>query len=115
MEWLMNKIIDYFTPFFARLFAFLRETLTGLWETIKGYLVDFLFALFDVSLTVFETIVTLIPVPSSWSTVNPMDSLPAQTLYVLYEIGILQALAIILSAWLIRWAINLIPAAFTRI
>lgn len=110
-----QAVLDYIWPLFAKLFTFLRDMVVTVWTVIKTFVLDFLFALYDGFLSLFESLIMSIPVPASWSTSNPLDSLPAQTLYVLYEIGLLQALAIILSAWLIRWVINLIPAAFTRV
>lgn len=112
---MLDDIINFFTSIFVKVFSFVRDIFYDLWEAIKNFFLDVSYAIYDVFLSIFETLVTSIPVPSSWVTSDPLSSLPAQTLYVLSEIGIVQALAIVFSAWLIRLLINFIPAAFTRV
>lgn len=82
----------------------------------RDLLLNLLYALLDVSLGVFESIVSAIPVPAAWQSVgNPLGSLSGQALYLLTAFGIPECIAIIGGAYGVRFLLNLIPAAFTRV
>jgi len=111
---MLEDIGQFFIGLFQKLFKFLNDLVLGIWETVKTFFLDIFYALYDLFLSIFSGMITSIPVPSSWVSESPLNSLPVQTLYVLYELGILQFFAIIFSAWLIRFTINLIPSWATR-
>jgi len=89
-----------------------------LWLIDKGLSVfrDFLFYHFDLVLSFVEGLVTDIPAPSFLQSVSGIwDALPPQMVYILGQIGIVQALSILGGAFLVRFTLNLIPSVFTRV
>ena len=93
----------------------LASWLNGLLQTFLGWVTDAVYFVYDSLLTVFQTIITAIPVPASWAAADPWAGFPPQVYYILDAFNIGTCLAIIFAAWGIRFALNLIPAAFTRI
>ncbi|WP_321531745.1 hypothetical protein [uncultured Desulfuromonas sp.] len=93
----------------------LLDFLISLWVTFKEFVLDTLYLLFDVILTAVETAVTSIPVPEILTTFDPWSWVNPQAAYVLDALNIALVLGILLAGYTIRFALNLIPAAFTRV
>lgn len=91
------------------------DWLLSVWDVVKEWILAAFFAVFDSVLSVFEAIIDAIPVPdalnipSLWSWTNP------QTQWILEHLQITAVLGIILAAWGIRFALNLIPSWATRV
>lgn len=112
---MISDAIATIWDFFQTIWDWFAATAVALFDAVWEMLLNILFSLFDVLLSAFSTLITSIPVPVSWSVTNPLGSLSGQILYLLNAIGVVQALAILSSAYLIRFTLNLIPGAFTRV
>lgn len=109
---MFQSIIDFFNTFLSILYNALSWLLNALLEIIP-----FCFLLiFDGFFTVISAFVSAINVgnlavqaAASWGL------LPQSVAYIVCNIGIPTGLSMLSTAWLIRFLLNLIPAAFTRV
>lgn len=71
---------------------------------------------FDALVTAVETIILSLDVSAlAIGAMGGWGLIPSQLVYALNQIGIGQAFSIVITAMAIRFVLNLIPAAFTRI
>ncbi|WP_316348387.1 hypothetical protein [Desulfuromonas acetoxidans] len=87
----------------------------SLWVAFKAFVVDTLYLLFDTLLTTVETVINAIPVPDIVTSFDPWSWVNPQAAYVLDALNIALVLGILFAGYTIRFALNLIPAAFTRV
>ena len=97
-----------------RAFTSFTDWILSLFELVKSWIFDASYAVFDAVLSVFQSIITSIPVPSSWASVTPWAGLSPQALWVLDKLQIVTVLSILAAAWGIRFLMNLIPSWATR-
>jgi hypothetical protein len=102
--------------YFVTIWNWFIQFIESIWVSVITYINNFFYNLFDGALWFIEELVTTIPVPVCWSSVsNPLATLPGVSLHIFSQIGIMQVLCIIGTAYGIRFLLNLIPGAFTRI
>ena len=101
---------------FNSLFTFLRDSFTWLLDGALWLLLKGLFLPFDGLLTVISVAFNSINV-SSFVASYAMNwaGLPPQMIWLVNAVAIPQGITILIAAIGIRMALNLIPAAFTRI
>lgn len=94
---------------------FLRASFLAMWQAVKTFFVDLLFAIFDGVLSVLSDLASAIPVPSSWSQGDVWGGLPSTFHFICSSLNIGTCFAIIAGAYGVRFLLNLIPGAFTRV
>jgi len=71
---------------------------------------------YDLFLGLAEAAIDLVDVPQElFTSFMQWADLPPQVQYILTQIGIMQCVALLLTAISVRFALNLIPGIFTRI
>lgn len=93
---------DWFTDWIV-------ETLV---DSVK-WLIEISFQLYDKFLTAILAALNAIELPAAWTSFDPWAGMAGQCLYLLGQFRIVEVLAIISTAWAIRWILNTIP--FVRI
>jgi len=104
----MDDWLQGFVNWFA---SFINDIL----QAFIGWVTDAVYYVFDSILTAFETLITAIPVPAAWTNLDPWAGFSPQTYYMLDKFNIGTCLTIVFAGWTIRWLLNFIPAAFTRV
>lgn len=99
-----------------KVWSWIVDLVGSIWHAVTTFLLDLVAGLLDVVLSVAESVVQSIPVPSSWQTAgDPLAGLPGQVLYLLNAVGIPEFLGIVGAGYGVRFLLNLIPAALTRV
>lgn len=108
----MSGIMAFINGFFLVIQTLLGWVLDGLMYVLKTAL----YFPFDGLLTVISGLISALDVSSVIvSSVSTWGAMPPQLLYIVNAIGIPQGLSILAYAYGLRMALNLIPAALTRI
>jgi len=108
----MDVIMGFINGFFAIIQDLLKWVLDGLMYVLKTAL----YFPFDGLLTAIEGLISALDISQLMiSSASTWGAMPPQLLYVVNAIGIPQGLSLLAYAYGIRMAINLIPAALTRI
>lgn len=108
METLVNFVIDFFR-LLKGLFSWLLDGFLFVLKTV-------LYLPFDGILTVITAFVSSLDVGQLvFNSASTWGLLPPQMLYVINEVGVPQGLTLVAYAIGIRMALNLIPAALTRL
>lgn len=95
---------------------FLKNSAISIWNTVTGWLLDVVYFVFDGLLTVIESLVSAIPVPAAiTSNGSPWSGLPSQFYAFASALELPTCLAIFAAAYGIRFLLNLIPGALTRV
>lgn len=105
------------------MWAKILEIWNSLWSTcfaiigaVKGWILDVVYQIFDALLSVFQSLVSAIPVPSSWASASGFwDAAPGQALYLAGLLHLPLCFSVILGGYGVRFALNLIPGVFTRV
>ena len=108
----MSAIIAFIDSFFSSLQGVGVWLLNGLLYVLKAAIYfpfDAILSVISAALTAVDVSSILVSASAAWA------GMPSQLIWVINAIGIPQGLSILASAYLIRMALNLIPAAFTRI
>lgn len=110
---MIHKIIDFCANFFEMIIDVFEWVLSG----ILYLLSELLYLFLDLFFTTIETVITSIDVAQVTALQSFADwgLLPDQIVYILYEINFAQCLTMLSISFLLRFTINLVPAAFTRI
>lgn len=105
-----------FSGAFSALFEFLKATAKWCLDAVLWVLTEVLYMLLDGVLTVISTMFKALDFSTFLSTyAMNWAGLPTQMIWFVNAVGIPQGLVIMSAAIGIRMALNLIPAAFTRI
>jgi hypothetical protein len=108
----MDRIINYLISLVQSVLGWFEK----LWDVFKSWVLDAIYSIFDSILSVFEALITGIPVPASWSAGGSVWSgLGSDAIWVANNLKLPLCITIIVAAWGIRFLLNLIPAAFTRV
>ena len=108
----MSGVFSFINSFFTSLQAVGAWLLNGLLYVLKTAL----FFSFDGLLTCISSVLSLIDVSSVIVSASAAwAGMPPQLIWIINQVGIPQGLSILLVAIGIRMALNLIPAALTRI
>ena len=108
----LNALVGFVTSFFVHLLALGTWLLDGVLYVLKGGL----YFIFDGLLTVVGGLITAINFGSLASvSAASWAGLPPQLIYLINAAGLPAGLAMVGTAIGIRLALNLIPAAFTRL
>lgn len=108
-------MIEKITGFIA---AGIHKVLTwfaDLWQVFKDFVVDVPYEILDNILTWFQELINSIPVPSVFNQGDVWSGIGGNALWFCSALRIPTVIAIIVAAWGIRFIINLIPAALTRV
>lgn len=105
-------MIDFINGFGVLLQNILKWALDGILWILK--MVPYL--VYDGILTVFQLTISALSLPSVlFTAAGEWGLLPPQAVYIINALGIPIGISMILAAIAVRMAINLIPAALTRI
>lgn len=108
----INAIIEWLGHLFEYIYAFGKWILDGL----MFLLALVVYMIFDALLTCVEKFFELLDLGvMTGSAACQWANLPPQMIYCLNQIGIPQALTMLIGAVMVRITINLIPAEFTRV
>lgn len=108
----MDRIINYLISLAQSILGWFEK----LWDVFKSWVLDAIYNVFDSILSVFEALITGIPVPASWSSgASVWSGLGTQAIWFANTVKLPLCISIIMAAWGIRFLLNLIPAAFTRV
>lgn len=112
----MDTVLSIITGAFASLFAFLGTILSWSLDGLKWILGKALYYPFDGLLTCISALFTAIDL-STFVASYAMNwaGLPPQMIWFVNAVAFPQGMTILCAAITIRLALNLIPAAFTRI
>lgn len=104
------------SAFFDALIFFLKSLGTFILDGALIIIKSAFYFIVDGFLTCISTLLSAVDLASlGTSTLMQWGNVPSQLIYLINAAGIPAGLTIIVSAKLIRMALNLIPAAFTRI
>ncbi len=88
----------------------------GFWELLKEYFFAVVFFFYDMFLKIFESVINTIPVPDVFKdNASFFSHFSADFYYLFNQLKLPTCIAIILAGYFIRFLLNLIPAAFTRV
>lgn len=105
----ISKILGWGKDFFIWLFG-------DQFKKAAEWTLDLLYKLFDNALTIVTEFLQSIPVPSAWSNISdPWAGFPGQVYYILDLFNVGTCLAILAGAYGVRFLLNLIPGALTRV
>lgn len=108
----MKSLINYLISLAKNILNWFNE----LWEAVKGWCLDAIYNTFDGVLTFFQVLIDGIPVPASWSSgTSVWGQLGSDVIWFANALHLPLAIGIIVAAWGIRFLLNLIPAALTRV
>lgn len=112
MDAALQWLIDFVNGFWTALY----NALTWCFDTLSDVLVNVVSLIFEGIFTVIVAIVGSFDLSSlALSYASSWGLLPPQLVYVLIATGIPQGLQLLAMAYTIRFILNLIPAAFTRV
>ncbi len=108
MQWLL----DFVNGFASILYNSLSWVLDGLWLLFG----DILYAILDQLLDAVVTVVSLLDVSSlAVNVASGWGLLPPQLVWIINQSGLATGISMLANAYALRFALNLIPAAFTRV
>lgn len=112
MDWGFGWLLEYVNKFWETFVSILEWLGDGIiWATKAS-----VFSMFDGLLTCISAYTSSLDFGSFLANLSGLWSLlPPNAVYVIGQCGFAQGLALISQAIIIRMALNLIPAAFTRI
>lgn len=111
----MATTTDATTTWFSSALKSLTDWFLILWETVKTWVLDAVYSVFDAVLSFFQALVVAIPVPSEFTVPSLWSSFSPQTQWILGHLQITAVLGIIAAAWGVRFMLNLIPSWATRV
>ena len=110
---MLNKIIDFVSKFWNQAIDFFQWIIESFFVLITGIF----YYIYDAFLTVIESIFNAIDFAqiTTLTSLQTWTGLDPQTIWLLNYINLPLCIGFIISAYVIRLLLNLIPAAFTRI